>query len=180
MNNLIEWLSQNPIIVLVMFIISLISGLMGIVLGWKRFYEDYLSKSVSIPIWIIVIIFISMPAIFTILVGSKPIEDELKELSLVEGKKFGIQQVVLDGKRFIRCSFDGTELIFNGEHGFDFSENNLKSNFRLSLNKNARLTFEAFYALYKDPAFRPIVENTFQAIREGKKYESSPLFQLKE
>lgn len=91
MNNLIEWLSQNPIIVLVMFIISLISGLMGIVLGWKRFFEDYLSKSVSIPVWIIVIIFISMPAIFAILVGSKPIEDEIKELSLVEGKKFGIQ-----------------------------------------------------------------------------------------
>lgn len=173
MDKLFEWLAHNPIVVL----IGLISALMTIFLTWKRFFNDYLSKRVAIPLWLILIISVFLLVLF---LGRSSVKEEPKELSLVEGKKFGIQQVVLDGKRFVRCSFDGTELIFNGEHGFDFSENNLKTNFRLSLNKNARLTFEVFYALYKDPAFRPIVENTFQAIREGKKYESSPSLQLEE
>lgn len=173
MKELSEWLSSNPIIVLIMFLITIFGGVMGIILGWKQFYRDYLSKNLTIPVWLLLICFIFISILFLIFSNKNIEQEKIKELELVQGKTFGIQQVVLDGKRFERCSFDGTEMVFNADNGFSFNSNNMKSNIRITFNKSAALTLRALTALYSDKAFQPFVESTFKTIKEGKLVEST-------
>ena len=47
MDALIQLLQNNPVIVLSMFIVTVLSGLFPIILGWKRVYNDVLSKEVG-------------------------------------------------------------------------------------------------------------------------------------
>ena len=166
MKSLIAWLQNNPLIILVMFIISVLSSVMTIFLGWQAFYSDYLSKPVLIPVWLIVVV--STVILFLVIhFRSKEISSgPAKELEIVEGKSFGVQQVVMDGKNFVRCKFDGTELIYNGIKNFSLGENKFLR-FRFTFSQFAANTIAIIEAMYKDPAFRPIVDQTFENIKKG-------------
>ena len=165
MKKLSDWLQNNPIIVVLMFFVSVISSVIGISLGWKQFYTDYLSKSVDVPVWLIIFGLIFVPIVYSILRRGDGITAE-KELLKVEGKQFGVQQVVLDGKSFDRCEFHGTEIVFEGSLGCSLVRCNF-DNPRFTFSRYAANTLSMLTLLYKDPAFKSLIEHTFDNIRAG-------------
>ena len=165
-------LQNNPMIIVGMFLISVFSAIVTIVLGWSDFYSDYLSKSVTIPVWLILLITIISPIIW---VTFKPsAKRKIKEFEEVKGKTFGVQQVILDGRTFKRCEFDGSELIFNGEYGFNLERNNFHTP-KFTFGGSASTTIAALTNMYKDPAFRPLVDQTLTNIKSGVMQESAPV-----
>jgi hypothetical protein len=170
MDNLIKNLQNNPIIILVMFIITLLGGLIGIILGWKRFYDDFLSKSITLPVYVyLIILFVVALAI----IFWPAIKDRPKQLQTIKGESFGVQRIVVDGKRFVNCNFRKTELVFRGEAGSGIEGCSL-TNVGLTFDGPAATTVKILKSLYAEPNFRPFIENTFKAIKEGKLPEAIP------
>lgn len=172
--NLTDWIQSNPFIIFVMFAVSLVGGLMTIVLGWKSFYQDYLSKTFSTPIWLVLLALLLN--IFALLyISTRKSEESLpKDLVTVAGMTFGVQQVILDGRKFQKCEFNGTELVFNGDAPFSLENCSLNGH-RITFNKNASTTLQALGALYRDPAFRPTIENTFASLKADKVLKATPV-----
>lgn len=163
MYNLIKYLQNNPIIILVMFIITLLGGFMGIILGWKRFYDDFLSKSITLPVYVyLIILFVVALAI----IFSPAIKDRPKRLQTIKGESFGVQRILVDGKHFVNCTFRNTELAYRGE-GVCRINNCIFENIRIAFDGPAAATMNTLMGLYAAPEFRPLIENTFKAIREG-------------
>jgi hypothetical protein len=172
LNRLSENLQNNPKVVVVMFLIGVLSAIITIVLGWSDFYNDYLSKSISIPIWFALLLVVLLPAVWLTM---KPTpNNEIKELELVEGKQFGVQQVTLDGRIFRRCEFNGTELIINGEHGFKLENNNFNAP-RFTFGGSASMTIAVLTEMYSDPAFRPLVDQALRNIQSGEIPKATPV-----
>ena len=177
MSALTAWLQSNPLIIVAMFVVSLLSGIIGIALGWKSFYADYLSKVITIPVWlIIVIVLFSMAIKF----GSTNKNDfkVTNEQVVVEDKRFGVQQIIADGKRFRRCEFSGTEIIINGKDTFSFEHCNFTAP-RFTLRDNAALTVAILTKMYGDQSFRPLIDATIANIKSGNMPEASPISTIK-
>ncbi len=170
MNTLIESLQNNPMIILVMFIITLLGGLMGILLGWKRFHDDFLSKSVTVPVYAYLIIpfVVALAYIFW-----PAIEDRPKRLRTIEGESFGVQRILVDGKRFVNCKFRKTELVFRGEASSSIEGCSFEK-IGLTFDGPAATTIKILEGLYAEPRFRPFIENTFENIKKGKHPEAIP------
>ncbi len=169
MDNLIKFL-ENNIIILIMFIITLLGGLMGIILGWKRFYDDFLSKSITLPVYVLIILFVVVALAIRFLPATK---DHPKRLKTIKGESFGVQRIVVDGKRFVNCKFRKTELVFRGEAGVGF-EGCSFTNPGFTFAGPAANTAKILKFLYAIPELRPLIENTFKAIREGNLPEAIP------
>jgi hypothetical protein len=175
LNRISKNLQDNPMIVVFMFVISVLSALLTIILGWKDFYNDYLSKTITIPIWLLILVaIVSLVAWFIFKPSTIKAPTEFEE---VEGKKFGVQQVILDGRTFKRCEFDGAELIFNGENGFNLESNHFKAP-KFTFGNSASNTIAALTSMYKDPAFRPLVELTLTNIKSGVILQSTPVSKI--
>lgn len=159
MNKLSESLQKHPVIVLVMFLLSSISALVTIALGWKEFYSSFLSKEINLPVWMIFLM-ILLGAITYIFRGKRT--PNLKEFETIEGKEFGVQPVEMDGKNFVNCTFDGSELVFRGTNGFNLQKNHFKTPPRISFQDYAATTMVVVKALHKDPSFRPYIEKTLE------------------
>ena len=164
MDNLIKFLENNTII-LIMFIITLLGGLMGIILGWKRFYDDFLSKSITLPVYVLIILFVVVALAIRFWPATK---ERPKELQTIKGESFGVQRIFIDGKRFVNCQFRGTELVFKGEAGVGLEGCGFFENYRLTFGGPAQMTLNMLKSLYAVPEFRPRIEGTFKAIKEGK------------
>ena len=146
-----------------MFIISILSGIMTIIFGWKRFRDDILLKKITVPIYayLIILFLVALAIIFW-----PAIEDRPKRLRTIEGESFGVQRILVDGKRFVNCKFRKTELAFRGEasssiEGCSFIQ------IGFAFDGPAATTMKILKSLYAEPNFRPFIENTFKAIREG-------------
>ncbi|PAU60833.1 hypothetical protein [Pseudomonas indica] len=160
MDKIAERLQRHPMVVLVMFVLSALSALMTIVLGWDVFYESFLSKEMSFPVWLIILVVFFGAIIYVFSRGRFPLAP--KQLETVEGKQFGVQQIEVDGKNFVNCTFDGSELVFRGLNGFSLQKNNFVTPPRITFQDYAGNTIWVMRALYKDPAFRTYVERTFE------------------
>jgi len=166
MDNLIKFLQNNPIIILVTFIITALSGIsviIGIIFGWKRIRDDILLKKITVPVYAyLIILFLVVLAI----IFWPAIEDRPKPLRTIEGESFGVQRIIVDGKRFVNCKFRKTELVFMGEassiEGCSFEK------ITFTFGGPAAATMKTLENLYAVPNFRPTIEKTFEAIREGK------------
>lgn len=160
MNKFTSSLQQHPVIVLIMFILTVLSAIITIALGWETFYESFLAKEVKAPVWFI---FILALVIFTgyILKQSRP--KQPTELTTVEGKEFGVQQIEMDGKRFVNCRFDGSELVFRGKNGFGLEHNTFDNPPRISFQDHAAITLSVMKALNDDPNFSRYIQETFRA-----------------
>lgn len=172
MKELTKWLQSNPIVVLTMFLISFTSGVAGIVLGWKQLYQDYLSKTIEVPIWLVILALLLLPGLriaYRSLIGRRT----TKELLKVEGKKFGVQQIVLDGKLFERCEFHGTEVVFEGSNVFSLVQCAFHAP-RFSFTKYAAMTLAALTKMYTDDALRPLIDQTIENIRAGTHPQAVP------
>jgi len=170
MDNLIKFLENNPIIILVMFIITALGGIISIILGWKRFRDDILFKKITVPVYayLIILFLVAMAIIFW-----PAIEDRPKRLRTIEGESFGVQRILVDGKRFVNCKFRKTELVFRGEAGGSI-EGCSFINTGFTFDGPAATTIKILKSLYAEPEFRPFIENTFKAIKEGKLPEATP------
>ena len=106
MKALTLWLQNNPATILIMFVVAILGGIMIIILGWRTFYDDYLSKTVTVPVWLLILVLI-IGCLFAVqLAGVQSGDTVVKELETIEGKRSGVQQSVLDGKKFERYQFD--------------------------------------------------------------------------
>lgn len=146
-----------------MFIITLLGTLMSIILGWKRFYHDFLSKSITLPVYVYLIIFF---VIVLINILWPAIKDRPKPLRTIKGESFGVQRIVVDGKRFVNCKFTKTELVFRGEDGVEFKGCSMIDP-GFTFSGPAATTGKILKSLYAIPELRPLIENTFNAIKAG-------------
>lgn len=173
MKELSLWLQNNPTVVLIMFIVAVLSGIITIFLGWKSFYQDYLSKSITIPVWLLIIILFFSSLLIVHFSGKESKYSPNKELIRIEGKRFGVQQITLDGYKFVRCEFDGSELVYNGSAAISLDTCTLK-NSRITFGQYAENTLKTLTLFYADPPFRPIMEKTIDNIRTGKHPTTAP------
>ena len=164
MNKLISFLKNNLIVISVMFIISLLSGFMTIFLGWKQFYADFLSKSITLPVYVYPILLLFVFALARMF--SSTVQKHSKRLRTIKGESFGAQHVYVDGKRFVNCTFENTKLVFRGEAGSGL-EGCSFTNSGFVFEGPAERTAEILASLYAVPGFRPLIENTFEAIKKG-------------
>ena len=147
-----------------MFIITVLSGIITIILGWRKFYKDILSKNIILPVYVylIVFFFVALAIIFWPAIESRP-----KPLRTIEGESFGIQRVYADGKRFVNCRFDGTEIVIRGEVGGAFESCQL-TNIKFTIDGPAAAVILTLEHMYTIPGFRPFIDNMFEAIKAGK------------
>lgn len=149
-----------------MFAIGSLSGIATLVLGWQQLYADYFSKTINIPMWLFIAILLLFPGVL-IFYRRMQFATTSKELIKIEGKKFGVEQIYVDGKSFERCEFHGSELIFEGISAFSISSCKFTTP-RIIFGKHAQLTLNVFSAMYKDAAFQEIIEQAFSDLRTGK------------
>jgi len=174
MSKLIEFLQNNPIIISVTFIITVLSGIsiiIGMIFGWKRIRDDILLKKITVPVYayliflfLVVLAFIFWPAI----------EDRPKRIRTIKGETFGVQRILVDGKRFVNCKFRKTELVYRGEAGVSLENCSFIPIGGIAFEGPAASTVKTLKSLYAVPQFRPFVENTFKAIKEGNLPEAIP------
>jgi len=163
-------LKNNPVIKLVMFSFSFIGAIgtvITIVLGWSQFYESFLSKEIYVPVWLIVIITFILVGAIAFSFRGHPFQ-ATKEFDTIEGKTFGVQPVELDGKNFVNCKFDGSELVFRGRNGFNLQHNHFLTPPRISFQDYAGQTLAVMRALYKEPAFKLYIQRAFEQVEEPK------------
>lgn len=163
-------LKNNPVIKLVMFFFSFIGAIgtvITIVLGWSQFYESFLSKEIYVPVWLIVMITFILVGAIAFLFRGHPFQ-ATKEFDTIEGKTFGVQSVELDGKNFVNCKFDGSELVFRGRNGFNLQHNHFLTPPRLSFQDYAGQTLAVMKALYKEPVFKLYIQRAFEQEEEPK------------
>ena len=174
MDNLIKFLQNSPIIILVTFIITALSGIsvvIGIILGRKRIRDDILLKKITVPVYAyLIILFLVVLAI----IFWPAMKDRPKPLRTIKGESFGVQRILVDGKRFVNCNFPKTELVYRGEAGVSFENCNFAKLGGLTFDGPAAATINTLKNLYAVPQFRPVIENTFKAIREGKLPKAIP------
>jgi hypothetical protein len=142
-------------------IIGVISGLVAAGIAYlisrlSRF------RSVRVPIWVVAI----FVALLIFYVYSEYQRRSL-ELTTVFGKEFGVERITIDGKHFVQCKFNGTELIFLGEKPFGMTNNTVISQ-EFKFEGKASFTLHALKALYNDPGTRAIAELYIQGIQKPK------------
>lgn len=164
MHYLVEQLQNNALFIMIMFLITIISGLFTIILGWKKIYSDFLSKKITLQVWQVIFVFFTIYLI-TVLMPRKG--NNPKNIEEIHSATFGIQRVVVDGRSFSDCSFNGTELVFRGEGSVAFHHCHFEDP-KFTLDGPAATTMKILQGLYKEPSFRIYVENTLKLIMEGK------------
>jgi hypothetical protein len=172
LSKISKQLQESPLIIFCMFGLSMLSAVVTLVLGWADFYKDFLSKTLSIPVWLVFLVIIA--SLFVWLLLKKPSSNTPKEYEVIEGKQFGVQRVKLDGRAFKRCSFSASELIFEGKMGFNLESNSFESP-RFTFSEGAATTLAVLTTMYKDPSFKPLVEQTLNNIKIGKMPEAVPV-----
>jgi len=173
LKNISDRLQNHPIAITLMFLVSMLGSVITVILGWEQFYNDYLSKTISIPVWLFILLAIVVFVVVISLQNGKS-KTAKKDLEKIEGATFGVQQIKVDGKSFRRCEFKGTELIFEGDGVFEFVSNGFEAS-RFTFAGKAGNTVIMLTKMYSDPGFRPFVESTLNNIKQGKIPESVPV-----
>jgi hypothetical protein len=140
------------------WVIGIVCTFLPVILG-ELIKRTSKIPDITIPFWLLCL-FIGLIAAYSVIhVYSNKTKD-------VANKSYGVERVVIDGKHFVNCTFDGTELVFTGKRGFSLSGNHFKTNPRISFDGNAALTISELIAMYSDDVFRPIIEATFDNIKK--------------
>ena len=155
-----------------MFTLSFLSGIAGLVLGWGDLYRDYLSREVVFPAWLAILLFLAV--VLAVVIVRTPTPRKLNaELKPRLAKRYGVQQVKVDGIDFQKCEFHGSELIFSGEDFFSLQKCSLE-NFGFSFAGPAATTVHMLTMLARDPGLLPLVEQILANIRAGKMSQAIP------
>ena len=98
--------------------------------------------NIPIPFWLFCVLIASVPAYLV----AKHYSNKPKDIA---NQSFGVDRIVIDGKHFPNCDFDGTELVFTGRESFGFSSNRMKG-IRIKFKGSADLTVDALIAMNSD------------------------------
>jgi len=163
MDRLAEFLQTNPVIIIATFVLSLVSLIATVVARRKQLWSDFLSKKITLPVYVyLVLILVGLLAAMLWPAAEK----RPKRLRTIEGEEFGVQRVIMDGKRFRNCQFHKTELVFRGEASSAI-ENCALERVGFTFDGPAATTAKILTSLYKIPQVRPLIDNTFEAIKKG-------------
>jgi len=114
--------------------------------------------NITIPFWLLCVLIALIPTYFAVKSYSSKTID-------IANKSYGVERVIIDGKHFSNCTFDGTELVFTGKRTFGLSHNKFTA-IRFKVEGDAALALNAMIAMYADEAFRPFIEVTFDNIKK--------------
>jgi hypothetical protein len=172
MKYLAELLTKNPLIVVSMFVFTLLSTLAGLLVSWEDLYRDYLSKSISIPAWLLLLLIV-IGFFGWIVYGTRKKNRNDAPLELIADKSYGVQRVSACGKKFVNCKFSGTEIVIDGQAGLGFENCNFESQ-RFTFDGYASLTISILAGMYRDPSFRPMVDHAITNIKTGNFLMATP------
>jgi len=164
MDRLAEIFQTNPLIVILFFVVSVAAAITTVADKLRKVSPDLLSRKVTLPVYVYVIVLLIW------LLGRLfwPVaEDRPKGLRTIKGEEFGVQRVIMDGKRFQNCTSRKTELVFRGEASSGI-ENCTLYRPGFTFDGPAAATARILTSLYKIPELRPLIDNTFESIRKGK------------
>lgn len=164
MQALIDFFQKNPYMILLGVFLGIVGGVITIATGWSQFYEIMRSR-LTIPAWVVLLIIVCFLAVL-LRSGNSKKESTSEELVRYEGKSFGIQTIVLDGKDFVRCDFNGTKLIFEGgDFGLKYCRLN---GITIGFGGRAEQTLFFLTTLYQQfPEMRPIIDQTLENTKTG-------------
>lgn len=165
MKKLAEVLTKNPLIIVFMFFFTILGTLIGILVSWDVLYRDYLSKSVTIPLWLALLISVIVFFGWIFYATRKRAQLELP-MELVADKDFGVERVKACGRKFINCKFNGTEILIDGQSELGF-ENCKFNGPRFTFVGGAGRTIAILTGMYKDPSFRPMIDKTIDNLKSG-------------
>ena len=112
---------------------------------------------IPVPAWVVVAT-VGFP------IGWWVVNQRKKKLIPIVGATFGVEKVVCDGRHFIDCKFDGSELVFHGTNGF--SMQNCGGHIaKISFGGSAGLVLGQLVALNQDAFFKKHIEATLQGIK---------------
>jgi len=172
MEYLQNLLTQNPIISTIVIILGVVCGIVTLILGAKKVYNDFLSKSVKIPAWLLCLIILFIFPIIGLKLSS---EDPNKPYLEIKGETFGAQVVNLDGKSFINCSFTGSALEYSGKSGFEINNCEFDRIPKFILIGPAGNALKAMTIMYSSPVFKTIIDESLKNIKNGIIKESTPI-----
>jgi hypothetical protein len=88
---------------------------------------------------------------------------------IIQGRAYGAEEVLLDGKRFVRCSFHGSTLVFYGTRPVVLEGTSLHGvQWRLDGPAAVTMNFLKGLGASGEPG-RRLVENTFDRVLQGEK-----------
>ena len=140
-DNIIAGIISSAIVTLAAVLISALSTL----------------PPIPVPTWVVVAV-VGFP------IGWWVVNQRRKKLTPIVGATFGVEKVVCDGRHFIDCKFDGTELVFHGTNGFSM-QNCGGHVARISFGGSAGLVMSQLVAFNQDLFFKKIIETTLQSIK---------------
>lgn len=165
MKYLAEMLTKSPLIVVAMFLITLLASIVGLLVSWEVLYRDYLSKTFTVPSWLVLLI-IPIGFFGWILYSTRKKNQSDGPLELIADREFGVERVYACGKRFLNCKFSGTEIVIDASSGLSFEGCNFE-NQRFTFDGSAARALALLTGMYKDPSFRPMVDRTILNIKSG-------------
>lgn len=121
------------------------TGVLAAVLAWFNFLPP-----IYVPAWLAVA---SIGAGISLII----IRKKRRRPVPVVDQDFGVERVIIDGKRFIQCRFSGSQLVFLGDAPFGLERNDLHD-IHISFEGSAGLSIDAFVTMYRDAALRPLME----------------------
>jgi hypothetical protein len=116
--------------------------------------------NITIPFWLFCLLVALIPTYFAVKSYSARTKD-------IANKSFGVERVVVDGKHFTNCKFNGTELVFTGARGFSMSHSS-GTGARFRFEGPAANTIYELGLLYKDVGTRFYAENVIAGIKNDK------------
>ena len=163
MERLAEFLQTNPVIVILTFVVSVAGAIITIGAQRKQIWRDFLSREVTLPVYVYLILVL---AVLFVTMFWPAHDDRTRPLRTIEGEKFGIQRIIVDGKRFVNCEFHRTELVYRGEAGCAIEKCKLDRP-QFTFDGPAASTAKTLSSFYKVPQLQPLIDNTFECIKKG-------------
>jgi FtsH-binding integral membrane protein len=87
-------------------------------------------------------------------VGRKP-----RKLKPVVDQTFGVEPIILDGKNFVKCKFNGSELIFSGRTNFSLQDCTISTQY-FTFKGDAATVMHQLSIMYKTKEFKQLIDNT--------------------
>ncbi|WP_440785350.1 hypothetical protein ACTACU_11525 [Pseudomonas syringae] len=164
MKYLSGFLTKNPLVVVIVFLFSMASAIVTLLLGASDIYDNYLAKTILIPAWLLLLLLVVSCVVWAFY-GSRVKLRNARPNELVADAKFGVERVVVGGKRYVSCAFKGSELLIDGRP-FDF-ENCEFIQPHFLFDGPASQTIAILAGMYQDPAFRPLVDDLLGKIKDS-------------
>jgi hypothetical protein len=147
-----------------------------VMLGPEQAYQQVLLPQITMPAWLFGLVFV-VPAIAMLYRYGRQRQPEVvvaeeappEQPESFEDRRFIGKEVALDGKAFRRCEFNQADLVLRGDGVFDMSDCQIVE-CRIIYDSPAAGVLDMFSSLYQDPAFQPIVEETFNQVRQGQSF----------